>query len=88
MREPKAPTLEEMLAELQKKAPPSPGGRTTSEWAEAWGIGYTRTIAMIKAATLAGKMTCESELRPEILRPHRRVRVWLHRFVATKRGKR
>jgi hypothetical protein len=82
MREPKAPTFEELLAELEAKSPPSPGGKTTAEWAESWGIGYPRTLALIKAAIVDGRMKTASELRPEITRPGRKARVWLHRFVA------
>lgn len=86
MREPKAPTFEELLAELEATSPPSPGGKTTAEWVEAWGIGYPRTLALIKTAILSGRMKTVSAFRPEITRPGRKSRVWLHRFVA--KGKR
>ena len=85
MREPKAPTLDEMLAELAAPQPVKPGGRTVREWATAWGTHEMRARGLIRIAIQAGRMETTMVQRPDILRPGRRVWVYLHSFKAKKK---
>jgi hypothetical protein len=81
MKEPQAPTLEELLAELEAATPKKAGGKTVDEWAEAWKVSAPKARKLIRLAILSGRMVTRPELRPDISRPGRRVQVWPHSFV-------
>jgi hypothetical protein len=87
MREPRAPSLDELLRELEAISPPAPGGKTMREWQAVWKIGEPRARAIVHHAITVGRMKTTPAYRPDIARPGRRVQVWLHRFVEKKRGK-
>lgn len=80
MKEPKAPTLEELLAELEAAAPKSNGGKTTEEWGKTWNVHTHRARELIRLALTSGRMTTTETFRQDILRPGRRVRVFEHAF--------
>lgn len=84
MREPSAPTLEELLLELERSSPPKPGGRTVTEWKRVWGVGEQRARELIQQAVEMGKMVTAPTLRNDRLRPGRRTWVYLHSFVQKK----
>jgi hypothetical protein len=88
MREPSAPTLEELLAEVERISPPSPGGKTIGEWREVWGINITRTREIIHHAIRTGRMTTAPAYRPDVIRTGRRVQVWLCTFVSKTKQRR
>lgn len=81
MREPKAPTLDELLAEFETSHPPPSDGKTMREWQAFWGIGEPRARALVHHAITIGRMRTTPAFRPDIARPGRKVRVWLHSFV-------
>lgn len=85
MKEPRVPTLDEMLAELATPQPIKPGGRTVREWAVEWGTHEERARGVIREAVQAGRMETAQAQRPDILRPGRRVWVYLHSFKAKKK---
>jgi hypothetical protein len=80
MREPKAPTVEELLAELEAAAPKTNGGKTTDEWAREWKINIHRARDLIRLAIQSGRMSTTEALRPDVMRPGSRCRVFLHAF--------
>lgn len=80
MKEPKAPTIEELLVELEKTTPRSAGGKTVAEWSEFWGVCYARGRALVHLAIKQGRMTTQPTHRPDIGRPGRRVMVFEHSF--------
>ena len=85
MKEPKAPTLDEMLAELAAPQPVKPGGRTVREWAATWGTHEMRARGLIRLAVETGRMETTPTQRPDLLRPGRRVWVYLHSFKKKKK---
>lgn len=85
MKQPKAPTLAELLAELEASSPADPDGKTIGEWAVAWKVGPSRARALIHLAIQSGRMNTNPTFRPDIGRPGRRVQVWLHSFISRKR---
>jgi len=86
MREPKAPTLDELLKEMESISPIDTDGKTITEWAQFWEIGVTRAKAIIYHAVKTGRMKSTPVHRPDVVRPGRRVQVWLLSFVHKKRG--
>ena len=87
MREPIAPSLEELLAEFERVAPTTPGGKTTQEWIAEWGTSKIRGIELIRLALTSGRMRTEVTHRPDIFRPGKRVQVYLHSFVKPPKGR-
>lgn len=84
MKEPSAPTLEELLVELEKTSPQKLGGRTVTEWRRCWGVGETRARELIQMAIQKGRMITTPTLRNDLLRPGRRNMVYLHSFLPKK----
>ena len=82
MREPIAPTLDELLAELTDISKASPGGKTVTEWCEFWRVNPTRGRALVHHAIKTGRMTTAMTYRADVGRPGRRVQIWLHSFVS------
>lgn len=84
MKEPSAPTLDELLAELEKTSPPKQGGRTVTEWRHCWGVSEARARELIRTAIKNGRMVTTPTLRNDMLRPGRRNIVYLHSFLPKK----
>lgn len=85
MREPKAPTLDELLSEYEKASRRSPDGKTVSEWSEEWKIHTERARKIIGHAIKQGKMIAENARRPCITRPGYSVACTLIRFTGKAR---
>ena len=88
MKEPSAPSLDELLYELEMISPIDTDGKTLLEWREYWNIGEPRARKIIHHALRIGRMKTQAVHRPDICRPGRNVQVWLHSFVSQPKKKR
>ena len=76
------PSLEEILAELERNAAQAEAGALTRrEWEEHWGVSKERARKLIRAALEQGRMTATNVLRDCLMRPGYRSRTTVYKFV-------
>ena len=79
------PTLEEILAELERNAVKvEAGAMTTKEWAQHWNVSHYSARNLIRTALEQGRMTAANVVRGNVMRPGYRSKFTVYKFVGGK----